>query len=439
MAQTADFNRADAQTDDQTDDIFLSPRVIDMKSFKDLEGRLRKLIAHALESGKALVNLDEKAQGSLAALEQAEPLIEERTQAAARLLTSLGERVGSAEALLAKAIARAERVEHLEDEIERIIGGAEQAMKRRLDAVVADAERRLRAVESDLATRAADHAASLKGVVEAAATDAKVGSERCAASLADAQRAADASADQLTERMESLRRDAGNLRTPMLELLSELCGRATALLGRDLGAPDDAAPTPGSMADIVDKGERLRNDTQLAIRQLEHVRGQTDQARKLLGESLLKAAKGIDELGERQKALEASIRGTTALCDAARGSMERQERELRDAMARPLRHANEEAERLSGLMTQAEATRRDASGALARHADVLARIEGALAKLEPWQAALIEGKDDLPPALAQIVSMFRAELGEDISRLADGLHAVARRADDASAGIRQQA
>jgi hypothetical protein len=90
-------------------------------------------------------------------------------------------------------------------------------------------------------------------------------------------------------------------------------------------------------------------------------------------------------------------------------------------------------------MTQAEATRRDASGALARHADVLARIEGALAKLEPWQAALIEGKDDLPPALAQIVSLFRAELGEDISRLADGLHAVARRADDASAGIRQQA
>jgi hypothetical protein len=434
MAPTAEFDRAETQADD----IFLSPRVIDMKSFQDLEGRLKRLIAHALETGKALVNLDEKTQGSLASMKEAEPELDRRTQTAARLLETLDERVNCAEALLAKAIERAERVERLEDEIERVIGGAEQSMKKRLDAVVTEAGQRLRTVEADIATRAANHATTLKGVVEAAAADSKADIERRDASLAEARRAAEASAAQLADRIETLRRDAGNLRTPMLELLNELCSRASSLLGRDLEAAGDAPPNPGSMADLVAKGERLRDDTEVAIGRLEHVRAQTDQARRLLGESLLQAATGIDELGERHRALETSIRGTAALCEAARGSMAHQERELRRTLEQPLQRAGEEAERLSALMAQAETTRQDASIALTRHADVLARIETALAKLEPWQATLIEGKGDMPPALSRIVERFRAEVGQDISRLADALHAVARRAEDASEGIRKQ-
>ena len=425
--------------DDAADEIFLSPRVIDMKSFQDLEARLRRLIAHALESGKALVSLDEKAGASLAALAEATPEIADRQRDAERVLASLDERVGTAEAMLEAALARAERASSFEADIEATIEAAGARLEARLATSVADAEQRLRAIEARAAEGATRFRAELDAAVAEAMAKARSQADEARAGLREARAEADRASADLRTRLDDLRDEATSLRVPMLELLNELCERAGALLGRDPRALDQPGePARGSMGDVVGRAERLLDQTRAAIGDLETVRTRTDDARRLLGDSLRDSASTMDALAARHRDLRRELRETGEACDRAKASVAQRTDEIRRVLEQPLADARAEIARLAELADRAARAGRAADDAADRHERTLARVDEALERLEPWRGPLLEGKAGLPEPLRRVVDEFRLEIADDIGRIAEGLQSIAGRAADARDRARER-
>jgi len=175
------------------------------------------------------------------------------------------------------------------------------------------------------------------------------------------------------------------------------------------------------------------------VRQHEQTRRQTDQARTLIGGSLVSAAEEIDRLVERERALRAAVKASASACEEADGALAARLEALRSSIDPALERAEQEAGRLSRLIERSEEAAREAAEAMSRHRAAAERLDEALGKLEPWRATLLEGRDDLPPALLGMIDRVRAEIGEDVGRIAEGLHAIAAHAETVRLSVRERA
>lgn len=404
--------RTDLPSPEQAaDDIFLSPRVIDSSSLDALEARLRAVIDHALETGQALVSLDEESKASLKALKQAGPALDTRSRNAAKLLQTLDQRVSDAEGLLGRAIERADRAEHFEGDVDAIVARAEEKLQLRVDAIVADGEQRLEQAEQGLRRRIDELSAQAKEAITAHAADARRDAEAHWSRLADSTREAEAAARALGGRLASLRREADEIREP----LHDLCARAERLVA------------DGDMATLVSRAERMGEQASGAVERFEHVREQTEQARKLLAQALAQSSTRLDELSDKQSGLHRDIKESSRLCDEAAEAMTARADQLRAALRAPLDDAGAEARRLADLIARGQATASKAGEAMRRHEETMARLEEAMARLEPWRGTMLEGRSDLPAPLRSVVNEFRVEIGRSVGQIADGLKTIADR------------
>lgn len=374
------------------DQMFLSPRVIDRRTYEEFGAELRELASSASQQRAALTaaldsakSLDERA--SLAArtltarLEQAVKLVPVVDQRLARLEQLLG----SPPELLAdqrrRALEKAEaeiaaRLAKIVDEqaqvqaarfqaqlartIEEQVDGAVRAtlgqsvddareLARTLDMLIADGESRLTQLidtaqnQSDAARAAEEgHAAAfeerIQGVIQ-----------RCEAELATLLTEARSTGHQLlshTETAKSTLEQAHSVDLGKLRAALDALQEHKAALNQ----------IPTLSAGIEAAAAKAR-EAEFAARQFDELVKQADHARRQFGETLLKGAAAMDTLELRLEAIQASMTSVEQRGDAIAqlGDTARQLETVQSQARAFADHALAMGQWLAGIVTQAQA------------------------------------------------------------------------------------
>jgi hypothetical protein len=377
-------------------DLFLSPRVIDRKTYEEFGQALRDLARgaaaqrEALESALQLArSLDDKASVAARALsaklEQATkivPLVDQRLARLEQLLASPPELLAD-QRLKALERARAEIDRHLsaivqeqaaiqaqrfKDELARAIEeqveGAVRAalgqsiedastLAHKLEALVSDGEARLTQL-IDTAQSQAEHARKSEE------THAAAYEERLQAALAKAESelalktaGADAAARVLDSRLATAGSTLAQLKNidlkPIEDALRSLEDQRSKLADFE------------TVARTLEQGDAMAERARFASKQYESVVQQADQARRHFGESLLKGASAIDALEHRLASITDTLDKASSQADAihARSPAEAQARALAD-------HLREMGQWLAGIIAQANESGTNLSAALDR-------------------------------------------------------------------------
>jgi hypothetical protein len=232
--------------------VFLSPRVVDRKAYGELAGELRGLIDRASDERSVLVDALDQAQSTARSVRESESAQQANLTLAAKALKGLDDRIAKAAKLLENAERIIERADSLDTRADDIIRGKVVALEARLDSAQAAAAARIEALEQRL----------------------------------------QASTREFEQRVDNLRRDADQVITPNISALNEACNRATGIIGR--AASGAAIDTPGSLTDLVRRGETINASAENALRRLEEVQtiaatsrnamtGMLDELASLLG------------------------------------------------------------------------------------------------------------------------------------------------------------
>lgn len=280
-----------------------------------------------------------------------------------------------------------EQAEKLSEQIERRTAPARQLVERAIN----DLEAKARAVEKGILDRTDEP----REVLEKALGDLE------------------ARAARLQTKIEAIT-------GPDLHALAALFNRAKELLGREPGQEDSRPAITNSLEDLVERGERAREDATFVTTQFESMREQTDDLRTVLGRSLLEASDVIDRMTERQETLRALVSESLAVArETEDGVLAADQSEAVDGNAKMSTHSLwTETESASGhladLLEQAAATKNALELVVREHHAELERVEVMLPELRSWRAMMLESNsmEELPMAIRRILNEVRGHLIE---------------------------
>lgn len=366
--------------DDPLQPVFVSPRVIDQRAFDDLSSRLRALIEQAMERQQDLRGALERASSAAATIKAGEIAQQTSMDVAARAIARVEERVLDAERILEKATG--------------------------VNSAVEDFDRRSLVIIED----------KLAVLTERMEQAERASAERAAV----VQRGLSEATAALQQRVAGLQVDAQEILAPNLAVLDAACARAAELVGRVVGSDDIL---PGSLADLVIRGESVRSAASAAEERLVVLRQQASSAATDLDAGVARANTAADELDKHRDriASEASL-----AADAA-------QRALADVQPQVEAAAGE----LRALIAESREAHATSAMALRVTEGALERLSQTLASLEPWTNLVVpatDGRDEpveLPEPLRRLIDAVRVELRQDLVRIGDALRLAAVRADRA--------
>jgi len=336
--------------------VFISPRVVDQRSFEELTGALQRVVRDAQAQGRALAGAGEQVRAMTEQLRSLMKEAQEKAQASLRVLPAIESKI----AKLTGAADGARRVGHeaARPELdaaarEAIVRDAAAAVRREtLDALRAEFAS---VIESEVAARVGDalRAAAARetggGQARAAAT-----AERAQSLLLEFERSAEraearigavlSAADRAIERAEAVEKS-----------LEERVLRATVKLDEAAAANDRR--TEAVASEITEQLTALRNDARLAV---------ADAQKRL-------SAAGDEAVSTVRREAGAAVGAAAA-----------------DAIARvdaKAREAHEAAQRLENLLS---AARSACDGAAKPILDADQRIKTALAAVEALERKLTQ-------------------------------------------------
>lgn len=438
------------------------------------QARLDESLAAVMaRSETAQARADARAQEALARVAALEERLAAMDQ---RIEQEAAQRLASAEARIEESMSRLQsRLSRLTVDAETRLSDArtecEEVVKRidtlgtGLDGKLAECRQTISAMEARAVQSIEDAAAGARrnfdGVCEAMsnhaeelrlslAAGAEIHRERLDQAGDAARRRADEAASQVAAAADAAGAQAEDHHERLADLLiriEESAGEAEALMGLAQSLPDEAdaqaraeaerTALPGSLAALVLRARRCRGDAENALRQLEATGKQTEQARSILGSSLLEAADRIDALTARADELTARVAQSLATATEAGVTLERRRDELAEAAAGPLAELQARGDDLrrqtDAMETQAKRAREITREVVEQTTHVVRGLSATLAQLKPWQPLLLE--DDpasadapLPPALQRVVDQVRADIAGDLGAVAAGLSQLANRA-----------
>lgn len=378
-------------------DIFLSPRVVDRQAFNDFSRSLRELIDQAaagseslrrsaLEAEQARTSLRETIASQQVKLEQSTKLLaqaDQKAQQTRKLIEEAGDPAATIEAMRV-------RLDHLvEEKLAKLIQHVEEGVR--------DAE---------------GHMVSV--------------GERLAPLMREADR-----------RITSLNGQLDAQLAPSIAGLQRLCERADTIIGK--AGPDGMTDGTevGGLNNLVIRAERTKDEAALAFRQLDSVREQADQARRILGEALHAAMPLIDEVASVQGHLESTITRATELGKTTQDNISKALATQREVATQTIGQLGTESGRLRAELTEAieytHQARRAASQAAVTGEEAAGHLTRLLDRLEPWHGVLLAstGGDQLPLPLRDVLNTVRVELKRDLAGVASALRAVAERTERA--------
>ncbi|HBS29245.1 MAG TPA: hypothetical protein DEB06_07290, partial [Phycisphaerales bacterium] len=393
---------------DATEEIFLSPRVIDRAAFESYAERLRGLIADVAAEGAALRTAVEEARRTHEALGESGSKNKETLDLSAKLLRGLTQKTATLEELLARAQDSAGAASRFEQEAERIIGAKVSLLQERITGALEEFERRLQAQSE---ARARESGAML---------------------------------DEFRAAREMIKKQVDQNVIGSVTALREACERAEALTGVRANATADAArkaPTPGSLGDLVHRASEAADKARGAADAFARIESSATDSVQRLTESLAGSVEFTDRVIAQRAEIERSLaQAVERGSEAERTLAERAAEAAR--VFKPVNEArkaaDESAERLRALINQAETLQGGSAAVAGEIRTLVERAEWVIGAIEPWRGVLLEQALDgsLPEPIASLVESIRAEMAVDLSKMAAAMSLIAQRATAAGALVR---
>lgn len=390
-----------------SDEIFLSPRVIDRAAFESYAARLRELIdsvgaqraelastaAAAAETHKGLAELGGKNRESL--------------DLATKLLRTLSQKTSDVESMLARAEVIAQTAAKFEVEAERVIGARVSALEKRMAESMESFARQL---QSQVDAKAREFAKSL---------------------------------EEMKVAREAIKKQVDTNVVASVAALREACERAELLVGHRAATSKEAStrtPTAGSLGDLLRRASEAAERSEAAIKGFTDIEQRADASVQRLSESLNGSVEFMDRAAKQKDAVIEALR-------EALGASEEAQKNLTERAAdaarifKPIselrRNAEETAAKLQSLVNQCETANTGGSTVASELRELIERTEAAAERLAPWRPVLLDGAGELelPAAISDLIGQMRAEIATDLSKMAAAMNLIASRAtQSASAG-----
>ncbi|MFN7741993.1 MAG: hypothetical protein ACK5Q8_00905 [Phycisphaerales bacterium] len=209
------------------------------------------------------------------------------------------------------------------------------------------------------------------------------------------------------------------------------------------GAAGSAARrfTFATVLELIERADQMGEHAAFALRQLDSVRQQADQARSMLGEAIISGSTQVDSLRSMSDELHEKVRSALARADQAGSTLSTREHQIRTLLEGPVAEMQTVAasirEQLTSVAGQVERSRTAADDARAATNAIVERLSGLVAELEPWRAVLLEDRtpDQLPAPLAKLIAQVRGELSADLKRIARAMEFITGKASGLAEGL----
>jgi len=317
-----------------TEEMFLTPRVLDASAFAKYAETLKGIIAQASDQGRTLEDFSADAEAMIARCNETSDSVNKRLQAGIRMLKMIDERAERTDRLLEKVQSALPDAQAVSERIDRVIDERLAASEARIEEIIRGAEQRVRdseqraqlAIEQTqehageleaLGRSIDDRLASLREAIEQSenartggveALSVRVDEARAeidrtiAAAFEKAHEAGEAlstRADESMQRIETRVEQVGSSVEPLIETSS----RAMRALGMDPENPVFEDSPLARIESLVDRGETQLASLDRVYRQLEDLQSQAESVRSAFGNWLIEAANDLDTLESRKEVI----------------------------------------------------------------------------------------------------------------------------------------
>ena len=320
------------------EEMFLSPRVLDAGAFARYADMLKSLIADARQGARDLQDFSADADQMKANCEKTGEQLRTRMEAGARVVRLIDERSDRAEKLIETVRRELPDTERVRATIEPAVKAALESARQRAAEITLDAERRARAVATEveqkiaaMGARATEQAVRLERAGEAIEQRLAGLENRLAVLIEQAGRAAEsfeqrtqaaaaaaderlapavARADETAAAIEQAaaraaeQADAHAARiAERLTPLEQACDAVLDRLGLDPTDPDPAGSVLHRLDDLVRRSETALADTDRSLARADDLRAQAETVQADFGQWLLDAAEQVELLEARRDRL----------------------------------------------------------------------------------------------------------------------------------------
>lgn len=435
-SQPARHTAGEAGPEEAVDQIFLTPRVIDRRSFEEFSLTLQDLVRQAANHSRLLQMSKTDAGAVEGHLKEATRELQARLEKAAKLLPALEQRVTRAERLMELAVDPAKHADAVEKLIAerlaaraaefetRLARGVEQVTQRLLaerEAVEARArEVEARAQEFALKTARAVEELAAQGERQAAVLEEKTEALRgvLRGELAAVTSRIGEVESQIAEtagHAQETRRILDHHAVGILESLREQAGQIEAEAARARGELEHR--TAGLLASLSTAGDtiaaRHRDLDAAAARKVEALDEHSAKIRESLDALGMRAADRLAEQLDSQRVL---------MSDLER-EIEQRAGRARTLLEEGLRELGEEAERVKGgIDRHARAAAEPLESQAATVRDLAREIEDRVRQIE---AAAVQGVDRVELSAARAGEELSGRAGELLSAIRGETHTIA--------------
>ena len=315
-----------------TEEMFLTPRVLDASAFAKYAETLKGIIAQASAQGRTLEDFSSDAEAMIRRCDETSESVNKRLQAGIRMLKMIDERAERTDRLLEKVQQALPDAQAVSERIDRVIDERLSASEARMGELIARAEQRVEASERrafEAIERTQEHAAELESLgqtiderleslrraiegseqaredgVEALRAQVDEARAQINATIARAFEKAHEASDALSTRA---RETMGDIETRIervgstIEPLIEASSNAMRALGMDPEHPVFEDSPLARIESLVDRGETQLASLDRVYRQLEDLQSQAESVRSAFGNWLLEAAGELDTLEGRKE------------------------------------------------------------------------------------------------------------------------------------------
>ena len=314
-----------------SEEIFLSPRVLDSSAFARFADMLKSIIAQASAQGRVLEDFSADAEAMIKRCNDAGETVNKRLQAGIRMLKMIDERAERTDQLLEKVQRALPDAQAMSERIDRVIDERLAASEAKIESIISQAEGRAAAAERrayEAIERTQEHAGemetlghsieerltSLRDAITESQQERSEGEDRISRLVDDACAQitqiidqATARASEANETMDTRANEVlGEIETRVsrvgesIEPLMEASSKAMRALGMDPEQPVFEDSPLARIESLVDRGETQLASLDRVYRQLEDLQSQAESVRSAFGNWLVTAATELDTLEARK-------------------------------------------------------------------------------------------------------------------------------------------
>lgn len=314
-----------------SEEMFLTPRVLDATAFSRYADTLKSIIAQASAQGRTLEDFSTDAESMIKRCNETSDSVNKRLQAGIRMLKMIDERAERTDTLLEKVQHALPDAQAVSERIDRVIDERLAASEARIEEIIRDAEQRVTESERrahEAIERTQEHAAELESLAqtvdtrlddlrEAIGHSEQIGSEgietlrdRVESAQEDINRAIAKAFDKANEAGEALGKRGEETMQHIesriesvgstIEPLIDAASTAMRALGMDPEHPVFEDSPLARIESLVDRGEKQLAALDRVNNQIAELQSQAEGVRSVFGTWLVEAAHELDTLESRK-------------------------------------------------------------------------------------------------------------------------------------------